>query len=82
MPFLAHLSELEIRRCVAGRVSLEAEQHVWFCIWCTQRLADAGQHRFCWERRGLLGRLVRIDPAQEIDELLAQIEEEQRFDVA
>jgi hypothetical protein len=82
MPFLGHLSELEIRRCVAGSVGLEAERHLCFCSWCMERLAEAGRHRFCWERRGLLGRLVRIDPAQEIDELLAQIEEERRFDAA
>jgi len=42
------------------------------------RLADAAQSAVRWERRGLLGRLVRIDPSQEIDELLAEIEEEQR----
>jgi hypothetical protein len=78
MPFLGHLSELEIRRCLAGTVSLEAERHVEFCSWCAQRLADAGQHLFCWERRGLLGRLVRVDLAQEIERWLAQIEEEQR----
>jgi hypothetical protein len=79
MPFLAHLSELEIRRLRRWNGESGGERHVRFCISCMKRLADAGQHRFCWERRGLLGRLVRIDPAQEIDELLAQIEEEQRF---
>jgi hypothetical protein len=82
MPFLGHLSEVEIRRCVAGTVSVEAERHLWLCILCMQRLADAGQHRFCWERRGPLGRLVRIDPAREVDELLAQLAEDQQSDAA
>jgi hypothetical protein len=43
-----------------------------------QRLGDAAQRAVQWERRGLLGRLVRIDPSQVIDELLAEIDEERR----
>jgi hypothetical protein len=42
------------------------------------RLADAAQRAVRWERRGLLGRLVRIDSSQLVDELLAEIEEELR----
>jgi hypothetical protein len=30
-----------------------------------------------WERHGLLGRLVRIDPARMIDELLADLQDDQ-----
>jgi hypothetical protein len=37
---------------------------------------------FCWERRGPLQRLVKIDAAREIDQLLAQIEEDRRRDAA
>ena len=75
---LAHLSDEDIRRYVAGMSSMETERHVRLCIFCAQRLGDATQHAVRWERRGILGRLVRIDYSQEIDELLAEIEEEQR----
>ena len=78
MPLLVHLSEVDVRRYVAGAASVETERHVRVCAFCMQRLADAAQCAVRWERRGLLGRLVRIDPSQEIDELLAEIEEEQR----
>jgi len=75
---LAHLSDEDIRRYVAGMSSMETERHVRLCIFCAQRLGDAAQRAVRWERRGVLGRLVRIDYSQEIDELLAEIEEEQR----
>jgi hypothetical protein len=74
----AHLSDEDIRRYVAGMSSVETERHVRLCIFCAQRLGDAAQRAARWERRGILGRLVRIDYSQEIDELLAEIEEEQR----
>ena len=75
---LAHLSDEDVRRYVAGMSSVETERHVRLCIFCAQRLGDAAQRAAHWERRGILGRLVRIDSSQEIDELLAEIEEEQR----
>ena len=75
---LAHLSDEDVRRYVAGMSSVETERHVRLCIFCAQRLGDAAQRAVRWERRGVLGRLVRIDYSQEIDELLAEIEEEQR----
>jgi len=46
------------------------------------QLASAAQRVAWWERRGPLQRLVKIDPAHEIDELLAQIEEDRRLDAA
>jgi hypothetical protein len=75
MPLLAHLSEWDIARYVAGCPSTETDRHVRVCLACAQRLADASQRVYRWERRGILGRLVRIDPAQMVDELLAEIEE-------
>ena len=75
---LAHLSDEDIRRYVAGMSSMETERHVRLCIFCAQRLGDAAQRAVRWERRGILGRLVRIDYSQEIDELLAEIAQEQR----
>ncbi len=81
MPLIAHLSETEIGRYVAGTASAETERHVRICVSCMHRLADAANRAVQWERRGLLGRLVRIDPSQVIDELLAEIEEERRHAV-
>ena len=78
MPLPAHLSEADIGRYIAGTASAETERHVRICVSCMQRLGDAAQRAVQWERRGLLGRLVRIDPSQVIDELLAEIDEELR----
>ena len=78
MPQFAHLTEADIRRYVAGTVSVRTEQHVRFCPNCMQRLADWAVRSVPWERRGLLGRLVTIDIPQVIDELLADIEEQRR----
>jgi hypothetical protein len=41
-------------------------------------IEGSAQRAVLWERRGFLGRLARIDPSQMIDELLAEIESEQR----
>jgi hypothetical protein len=78
VPLLAHLTDADIARYVAGLPSAEGDRHVRLCLSCAQRLADAAQRVVRWERRGLLGRLVRIDPAQMIDELLAEIETDQK----
>ncbi len=37
---------------------------------------------YWWERRGLLGRLVRLNNTQAVDELLTEIAREQRRDAA
>ena len=78
MPLLAHLSEADIGRYVAGTASTETERHARICVSCMERLGNAAQRAVLWERRGLLGRLVRIDPSQAVEELLTEIQEEQR----
>jgi hypothetical protein len=75
---VVHLSDEDIRRYVAGMPNVGTERHVRLCINCAQRLGDAAQRAAHWERRGILGRLVRIEDSQVIDELLAEIEEETR----
>jgi hypothetical protein len=75
VPLLFHLSEADIRRYVAGRPSLETERHVRVCIFCMHRLSDAAMREARWERRGLLGRLVRVDRSP-VDELIKEIEAE------
>jgi hypothetical protein len=82
MPLLAHLTEADIRRSVAGAPSLQTERHVRVCIGCMHRLAEVAMRMSCWERRGPLQRLVKIDATREIDQLLAQIEEDRRRDAA
>jgi hypothetical protein len=71
---LVHLTDAELRRYVAGISDEQMERHVRLCLFCAQRLADAVVQHVRWERRGILGRLVRVEYAQEIDELLAEIE--------
>ncbi|HEX6699348.1 MAG TPA: zf-HC2 domain-containing protein [Gaiellaceae bacterium] len=37
------------------------DAHVASCLPCSMMLAEAGSSAARWERRGLLGRLVRVD---------------------
>ena len=50
------------------------------CVCCALRLADAAPRAVWWERRGFLGRLVRLENSQAVEELLAEIAREQRPD--
>ena len=77
-----HLADADIRRYVAGTANPETERHVRLCACCALRLADAAQRAVWWERRGTLGRLVRIEYSQAVEELLAEIAREQRPDAA
>ena len=79
---LAHLSDEDIRRYVAGMSSVETERHVRLCIFCAHRLAEVAQRETHWERRGPLRRLVRIDPSRDVDELMIEIEDELRRNAA
>jgi hypothetical protein len=78
----AHLTQAEIRREIAGTPSAATHGHVRVCVACAERLAEAAMNAVRWERRGLLGRLVRIDVPQMVDELLAEIETERRRSAA
>ena len=80
--FAAHLADADIRRYVAGSVDPETERHVRICVCCALRLADAAQQAVWWERRGPLGRLVRIDNSRAVDELLSEIARDQRHEAA
>jgi hypothetical protein len=78
----AHLTQADIRREVAGTPSTETHRHARVCVACAERLAEAALNAVRWERRGLLGRLVRIDVPQMVDELLAEIEAERKRSAA
>lgn len=82
MPQFAHLTEADIRRYVAGMLTVRTERHVRVCPICMQRLAEAVVGSVPWERRGVLGRLVKIDITQVINELLADIVQEQGREAA
>jgi hypothetical protein len=79
---LSHLADADIRRYVTGTADPETERHVRVCVCCALRLADAAIHAYWWERRGPLGRLVRLNNTQAVDELLNEIAKEQRRDAA
>jgi hypothetical protein len=82
VPLLSHLADADIRRYVTGTVDPETERHVRVCVCCALRLADVAMHSYWWERRGPLGRLVRLNNTQAVDELLTEIAREQRRDAA
>ena len=82
MQLLAHLSDADIRRYVAGDLDPEMERHIRICVCCALRLGVAAVQAVWWERRGPLRRLVRVDSSQVVDELLAEIAREQRRDAA
>jgi hypothetical protein len=76
---LAHLSDADIRRYVAGDLDPETERHIRICVCCALRLGVGAMQAVWWERRGPLG---RVDSSQVVDELLADIAKEQRRDAA
>jgi hypothetical protein len=82
VPWVPHLTKADIRSYIAGTGSLGADRHVRTCPYCALRAANATTDAVWWERRGPLGRLVRVDVSQEIDKLLAEMAEEQRHDAA
>jgi hypothetical protein len=79
--WVPHLTKADIRAYTAGTASVDADEHVRICPYCALRVSDAATGAMWWERRGLLGRLVRVDVSR-VDELLAEIAEEQRHDAA
>jgi hypothetical protein len=79
--WVPHFTKADIRSYIAGTGSVGADRHVRICPFCAHRVADAATGAAWWERRGVLGRLVRVDVSQ-VDELLAEIAEEQRHDAA
>jgi hypothetical protein len=78
----AHLTDGDIRRYVAGDHDPETERHIRICVCCALWLGVAAVQAVWWERRGPLGRLVRAESSEVVDELLADIAKEQRRDAA
>jgi anti-sigma factor RsiW len=60
-----HLYDETLERYVAGDLPPQTltavDAHVSNCLACAHTLAEAQNAAARWERRGLLGRLVRVD---------------------
>ena len=50
-----------LRRDLDGPALAALDAHVANCLPCSMMLAESGASAAEWERRGLLGRLVRVD---------------------
>lgn len=61
-----HLHGNTLERYVAGdlpaRELTTLDEHISNCIFCADAFAREGAARNRWERRGWLGRLVRVEP--------------------
>jgi len=44
------------------------DEHLSNCMFCTHALAEASVGMSSWERRGWLGRLVRIEPETPVED--------------
>lgn len=65
MHIYGNLMQSYVERDLPGRQLAELDQHVSNCLSCAHALAGAGTETSDWERRGVLGRLVRVErPAQ------------------
>jgi len=59
-----HMQSTQIDRYVSGRLEDDAAAayatHLTLCLHCTERVARRTAPEAGWERRGPLGRLVRV----------------------
>jgi hypothetical protein len=55
-----------LRRDLDATTLAALDAHVANCLPCSMMLAEAGRSAAQWERRGFLGRLVRVD--ERVDE--------------
>jgi hypothetical protein len=71
-----HLRAPEIRRYLDGDLDEQAlaalDAEVSVCLPWTELLAQRAMQDAAWERRGLLGRLVRVDPPRDAVSVQAQ----------
>ena len=58
-----HLSDDSIRLHLDGVRDPSVDAHLTLCLPCTLRVGGAAHAGIRWERRGMLGRLVRV-PAE------------------
>jgi len=54
-----------LTRDLDGPTLATLDAHVATCLPCSMMLAESGASAARWERRGLLGRLVRVDARME-----------------
>ena len=70
MHIYGHLMQSYVKRDLPERQLAVLDERVTNCLSCAQTLADEATARAEWERRGLLGRLVRVErPGRDDDHL-------------
>jgi len=61
MHIYGQLMQSYVKRDLPERQLAVLDEHVSNCLSCAQTLADEATATAGWERRGLLGRLVRVE---------------------
>jgi hypothetical protein len=61
MHLYGDILEHYVARELPPRTLTAIDSHVSNCLFCAHALADQASASAHWERRGLLGRLVRVD---------------------
>jgi hypothetical protein len=73
-----HLYGNTLERYVARDLPQEQlvvlDSHVSNCMFCAHGLADQAVVSTAWERRGWLGRLVRVEPASWVDDTVEELD--------
>ncbi len=59
--------ERYVKRELPGPQLATIDAHVSNCLFCAHAFADEAVLATGWERRGLLGRLVRVEPQDAVD---------------
>jgi hypothetical protein len=72
MHLYGHILESYATRELPPQTLAAIDGHVSNCLFCAHALADEASASASWERRGFLGRLVRVD-----DPVVAYVEEEE-----
>ena len=71
-----HLNDIDryINRELDGEALGRIDAHVSGCLACATALSERGSAADRWERRGLLGRLVRVSPPEALPAIAEQEE--------
>jgi hypothetical protein len=73
-----HIYGDTLERYVARELPTEQltalDSHVTNCLFCAHGLADQTALSSAWERRGWLGRLVRVDAPGSVDDFVEELD--------
>jgi hypothetical protein len=62
------------KRELPGAHLAAIDAHVSNCLFCSHGLADEASLSASWERRGFLGRLVRVEPQDAVEGVAEDLE--------